>query len=66
VPRLDGVARCRLARALVSLEGVIAHYEAHATEDVEPKLKRLRHLRDDIRVVLGLAHQDAARRSQRG
>ena len=35
------------ARALVSLEGVIAQCEAHATEDDEPKLELLKHLRDD-------------------
>ena len=59
MPGLDAVARRRLARALVSLEGVIAQCEAHATEDGEPKLELLKPLRDDIRTVLD---QDAARR----
>jgi hypothetical protein len=59
MPGLDAVARRRLARALVSLEGVIAQCEAHVTEDDEPKLELLKHLRDDIRIVLD---QDAARR----
>jgi len=59
MPGLDAVARRRLARALVSLEGVIAQCEAHAAEDDEPKLELLTHLRDDIRIVLV---QDAARR----
>ena len=66
MPGLDGVARRRLARSLVSLEGVIAQFEAQSGEDVEPKLKRLKHLRDDIRIVLDLARKDAARRLQGG
>ena len=63
MPGLDAVARRRLARAFVSLEGVIAQCEAHGDEDVGPKLELLKHLRDDIRVVLD---QDAARRLPRG
>ncbi len=59
MPGLDAVARRRLARAFVSLEGLIAQCEAHNKEDVGPKLELLKHLRDDIRVVLD---QDAARR----
>ncbi len=59
MPGLDAVARRRLARAFISLEGVIAECEAYAKEDVGPKLELLKHLRDDIRIVLD---QDAARR----
>ena len=59
MPQLDEFTRRRLARALVSLEGAIAQFEAHAMADVEPKVKRLRHLRDDIHVVLDLARRNA-------
>jgi len=31
-------------------------------KDCEPKVKRLQHLRDDIRVVLDLARRNAAER----
>ena len=61
MPPLDEFARRRLARALVSLEGVIAQFEAQAMQDVEPKVKRLRRLRDDIRAVLDLARTGAGR-----
>ena len=61
MPALDEFARRRLARALVSLEGVIAQFEAQAMQDVEPKVKRLRRLRDDIRTVLDLARASAGR-----
>ena len=66
MPRLDDVARRRLARTLVSLEGVIGEAEAQCAEDVEPKLKRLKHLRDDIRIVLDFARADAERRLPKG
>ena len=62
MPQLDEVARRRLARALVSLEGTIAQFEALAMKDCEPKVKRLQHLRDDIRTVLRLAQRNAAQR----
>jgi hypothetical protein len=62
MPQLDEVARRRLARALVSLEGTIAQFEALAMKDCEPKVKRLVHLRDDIRTVLGLAQRNEAQR----
>ena len=60
MPQLDEVARLRLARALISLEGTIAQFEANAMKDCEPKVKRLQRLRDDIRVVLDLARRNAA------
>jgi hypothetical protein len=55
MPPLDDFARRRLGRALVSLEGAIARFEAHGTDDVEPSVKRLKRLADDIRTVLELA-----------
>ena len=55
MPPLDDFARRRLGRALVSLEGAIARFEAHGTGDVEPSVKRLKRLADDIRAVLELA-----------
>jgi hypothetical protein len=39
----------------VSLEGAIARFEAHGSDDVEPSVKRLKRLADDIRAVLQLA-----------
>jgi hypothetical protein len=44
----------------VSLEGAIAQFEAQRTKDVEPNIKRLKRLCDDIRTVLALAHDGAA------
>ena len=55
MPPLDDFARRRLGRALVSLEGAIARFEAHGTDDVEPSVKRLKRLAGDIRAVLELA-----------
>jgi hypothetical protein len=55
MPPLDEFARARLGRALVSLEGAIARFEAHGSDDVEPSVKRLKRLADDIRAVLQLA-----------
>jgi hypothetical protein len=55
MPALDEFARRRLARALVSLEGAIARFEAHRNGDVEPNISRLKRLADDIRAVLRLA-----------
>jgi hypothetical protein len=53
---LDDFARRRLARALVSLEGAIARFEAHGNGgDVEPSISRLNRLADDIRAGLRLA-----------
>jgi hypothetical protein len=60
MPPLDEFARRRLGRALVSLEGAIAQFEAQGTEDVEPTVRRLKRLRDDIRTVLALAHDSTA------
>jgi hypothetical protein len=60
MPSLDEFARRRLGRALVSLEGTIAQFEAEGTEDVEPNVRRLKRLRDDIRAVLALAHDGVA------
>jgi hypothetical protein len=60
MPPLDEFARRRLGRALVSLEGAIAKFEAHGTDDVEPNVNRLRRLADDIRKVLELAHDEKA------
>jgi len=62
MPPLDEVTRRRLARALVSLEGTIAQFEALAMKDSEPKVKRLSRLRDDIRFVLDLAQRNVAKR----
>jgi len=56
MPPLDEFARRRLGRALVSLEGAIAQFEARGEEDVEPNVKRLKRLCDDIRTVLEPAH----------
>ena len=61
MPPLDEFARARLGRALVSLEGAIARFEAHENGDVEPNVNRLKRLADDIRAVLGLAHDNARR-----
>ena len=55
MPPLDDFARRRLGRALVSLEGAIARFEAHGTDDLEPSVKRLKRLADDIRAVLEFA-----------
>ena len=60
MPPLDEFARRRLGRALVSLEGAIAQFESHGHEDVEPNVKRLKRLCDDIRAVLELAHDGRA------
>ena len=60
MPPLDEFSRRRLGRALVSLEGAIAQFEAQGTEDVEPNVKRLKRLCDDIRTVLDLSHDAAA------
>jgi hypothetical protein len=57
---LDEFARRRLGRALVSLEGAIAQFEAQGQEDAEPNVKRLKRLCDDIRTVLELAHDGRA------
>ena len=62
MPQLDEATRRRLARALVSLEGTIAQFEALPIKDSEPKVKRLQRLSDDIRYVLDLAHRDAGQR----
>ena len=62
MPQLDEVTRRRLARALVSLEGTIAQFEALAMKDSEPKVKRLQRLSHDIRVVLDFGHRNAAHR----
>ena len=62
MPPLDEFGRRRLGRALVSLEGAIAQFEAQGTDDVEPSVRRLKRLRDDIRAVLALAHDGAATR----
>jgi len=56
MPPLDEYTRRRLGRALVSLEGAIALFEAHGNGDVEPNVNRLKRLADDIRAVLRLAH----------
>ena len=60
MPPLDEFARRRLGRALVSLEGAIAQFEAQGTADVEPNVKRLKRLCDDIRTVLDLSNDGAA------
>jgi hypothetical protein len=57
---LDEFARRRLGRALVSLEGAIAQFESQGQEDVEPNVKRLKRLCDDIRTVLEFAHDGRA------
>jgi hypothetical protein len=62
MPPLDEFGRRRLGRALVSLEGAIAQFEAQGTDDVEPSVRRLKRLRDDIRTVLALAHDSTATR----
>jgi hypothetical protein len=56
MPPLDEYARRRLGRAIVSLEGAIAQFEAQGTADVEPNVNRLKRLCEDIRTVLALAH----------
>jgi len=60
MPQLDEFARRRLGRALVSLEGAIAQFEAQGTEDVEPNVNRLKRLCEDIRAALELARHGAA------
>lgn len=59
MPPLDEFARRRLGRAIVSLEGAIAQFEAQGTADVEPNVNRLKRLCEDIRTVLELAHHSA-------
>ena len=61
MPPLDEFARGRLGRALASLEGAIARFESHGNGDVEPNVSRLKRLADDIRAVLQLTHDNAAR-----
>jgi hypothetical protein len=65
MPPLDEFARRRLGRALVSLEGAIAQFEAQGTEDVEPNVNRLRRLSDDIGTALELARRGAETKSSR-
>ena len=60
MPPLDKFVRRRLGRAIVSLEGAIAQFEAQGTADVEPNVNRLKRLCEDIRTVLELAHDDTA------
>ena len=60
MPPLDEYARRRLGRAIVSLEGAIAQFEAQGTADVEPNVNRLKRLCEDIRTVLELAHNGTA------
>jgi hypothetical protein len=60
MPPLDEFARRRLGRAIVSLEGAIAQFEAQGTADVEPNVNRLKRLCEDIRTVLELAHDSTA------
>ena len=55
MPPLDELTRQRLGRALVSLEGAIAQFQARRTEDVEPNVRGLQKLRDDIHTVLRLS-----------
>ena len=55
MPPLDELTRQRLGRALVSLEGAIARFQAQRTDDVEPNVRRLQKLRDDIHTVLRLS-----------
>ena len=55
MPPLDELTRQLLGRALVSLERAIAQFEAQRTEDVEPNVRRLQRLRDDIHAVLRLS-----------
>jgi hypothetical protein len=62
MPPLDGFARARLGRALVSLEGAIATFQARGGDDVEPNVDRLNRLCDDIRKVLELARDNDLRR----
>jgi hypothetical protein len=59
MPPLDEFARRRLGRAIVSLEGAIAQFEAQGTSDVEPNVNRLKRLCEDIRMVLELAQRSA-------
>lgn len=59
MPPLDELTRQRLGRALVSLEGAIAQFEAQRPGDVEPNVRRLRRLRDDIHSVLRLSQSRA-------
>ena len=59
MPPLDEFARRRLGRAIVSLEGAIAQFEAQGTADVEPNVNRLKRLCEEIRMVLELAHRSA-------
>jgi hypothetical protein len=59
MPPLDDFARRRLGRALVSLQGAIAEFEARGADDVEPNIERLQRLHDDIRTVLQLARDNA-------
>lgn len=61
MPPLDEYARRRLGRAIVSLEGAIAQFEAQGTADVEPNVNRLKRLCEDIRAVLELAHDSTAK-----
>jgi hypothetical protein len=42
MPPLEEIARRRLARALVSLEGAIAQLQAHGDQDAEPNVKWLK------------------------
>jgi hypothetical protein len=58
---LEEVARRRLARALVSLEGAIAQFQAHGDQDAEPTVKRLKRLCEDIRTVLVLAGREPSK-----
>ena len=62
MPPLDEFARRRLRRVLMSLEGAIAQFEAQGAEDVQPNVKRLRRLCDDIRTVLELTHNGSTGR----
>jgi hypothetical protein len=59
MPPIDEFARRRLGRAIVSLEGAIAQFEAQETADVEPNVNRLKRLCEDIRTVLELAQRGA-------
>jgi hypothetical protein len=59
MPPLDELTRQRLGRALVSLEGAIAQFEAQRTEDAEPNVRRLQRLSDDIHAVLRLSQPHA-------
>ena len=59
MPPLDELTRQRLGRALASLEGAIAQFEAQRTENVEPNVRRLQRLSDDIHAVLRLTQPRA-------